>query len=178
MITCKMKLDEPGLQALCRLQYQQLRKSSHQRLQMLLKILLCLLCFLLALRYSLKNSITAPIFSAIFIVLGVIYLFLIIFNKRLLLYKIKKRILKVNASNADLERTYCFLEDHIEITTALSTSSFSWKLLECYYRIDHYLFLQKSDQTILLVDEDRLSHTDREELHRYLDANHIFQKNI
>ena len=73
----------------------------------------------------------------------------------------------------DLPREYVFTEEQIQIISERTSGSLQWNTIEGFGQIKHYLYLLCSNNSLLLVDENRLSGEEREELCKMLKKHRI-----
>ena len=88
-------------------------------------------------------------------------------------YGWKRQFLRTIMRTPDLPREYVFTEEQIEIISERTSGSLQWNTIEGFGQIKHYLYLLCSNNSLLLVDENRLSGEEREELCKMLKKHRI-----
>ncbi|MFR7991183.1 MAG: YcxB family protein [Anaerovoracaceae bacterium] len=93
--------------------------------------------------------------------------------KRQFLRTREQHIRRTIMRTPDLPREYVFTEEQIQIISERTSGSLQWNTIEGFGQIKHYLYLLCSNNSLLLVDENRLSGEEREELCRMLKKHRI-----
>ena len=93
--------------------------------------------------------------------------------KRQFLRTREQHIRRTIMRTPDLPREYVFTEEQIQIISERTSGSLQWNTIEGFGQIKHYLYLLCSNNALLLVDENRLSGEEREELCRMLKKHRI-----
>lgn len=67
-------------------------------------------------------------------------------------------------------REYFFDGDGVQIISELGMGKNNWKAFQCWGEIEHYLYLKRLDNQVVLVDREKLSAEERRELEALLAA--------
>ncbi len=93
--------------------------------------------------------------------------------KRQFLRTREQHIRRTIMRTPDLPRMYIFSADEIEIVTESGSGRFSWDRITGYGQIKHYLYLLREDNSLLLVDENRLPEEEFRQLKEWIQAHRL-----
>lgn len=114
------------------------------------------------------NSILYLVFATIFVLLAV-------FDKRLRVFVVRQNLLRTSKQLLSSSGTWTFRDDAIETDSNLGKGVSYWSAITRYGDYDKYLYIQREDNAIYLLDRTRLSEAELEEL-RGLLGRHVTVK--
>lgn len=77
---------------------------------------------------------------------------------------IMRQMSQMNDAIKTTVRRYTFQEEGVRISSDLGDGNYSWNAFACWGTIDHYLYLRRVDQQVILVDCNHLSEGEYQEL--------------
>ena len=68
------------------------------------------------------------------------------------------------------EREYFFDSDGVQVVSELGTGKNHWRAFRCWGEIEHYLYLKRLDNQVVLIDREKLSAEECREMENLLAA--------
>jgi hypothetical protein len=89
-------------------------------------------------------------------------------------YLRQRRFLKKTAAGKDISdslyvtRRYTIDQEGVEISSELGEGHYRWNAFKSWGMMNHYIYLERVDEQIVLIDRDKLSQTEFNELEELL----------
>jgi hypothetical protein len=167
MVQVELTVGEEELEVLTELSLaKETTKKSRTKMQ-IFYVLLSVLCICLGLLFI----------NLGYIVAGVILLVLIVFNIYMItrgIYLRQRRLLKKSAASKDisdslyLKRRYTIDQEGVGISSELGEGHYRWNAFKRWGMMNHYIYLERVDEQIVLIDRDKLSRTEFNEIEQLL----------
>jgi hypothetical protein len=144
----------------------EVNRKSRKKLRIFYGVL-AFLCLFLALLYASKGDL---IFGMLYAVLLVLCLYMIVWGVGRRHKKIIRKAAeaKYKEGTLSLPRRYVFDADGVKIVSDMGNGSYGWNAFKCWSVVDHYIHLERADDQLVLVDRNKLSQSQWNELEGFL----------
>lgn len=114
--------------------------------------------------------------ALIYIVIATVFLLIAVFDKRLRTYIIRRSMLRAGKDTLGAHGTWTFSEESIETDSTLGKGVTYWTAIVKYGDYGKYIYIQRKDNSMYLMDRSRLSDAELTELHDLLEKHAVPQE--
>ncbi len=173
MITYSFQYDKDMAKALAEIAEQ---RKPEARKRIIYQIILCVCAAILYyLAIALINAEGVSASSIVYIIIATVALLFAIFQKRMRVSMILRGMLREGGSILTAHGTWTFSDESIETDSTLGNGVTYWTAIEKYGDHGKYIYIQRSDGAVFLLERTRLSEAEISELQNLL-AKHSIPK--
>lgn len=168
MVTYQFQYDKETMAVLAELSTQEKREARKERITQVVFVIAAVILYLCTFVMIGFDGVDA--YSVTYIACATIFLLFAIFQKRLRAHAILKSLLRNNKDMQTARGTWTFADEGIKVDSTLGQGQTYWSAIEKYGDYGKYLYIKRKDNSMFLIERDRLSQAELAELRGLLAA--------